>query len=312
MHHWHWLIVIYLFLGGLGAGTYLTSFAAEKGWLGNNSHLKRAGYYLAAPIVAFGTILLVFDLGQGLHKPWLLIRLLFNLGSVMTWGVYILSAFIIVGLIKGYLVFKNKTAPGALTWAGAVLALATCAYTGLLVAVVEAVPFWNTMLMPFLFVASALSTGLSLTALIAHFIENEGHSSIREGQAHLGIIAVELVIVAMFFGIMVSGAKGSAGVESAYLALFGPYAPVFWGYFIVLGLLLPLVVFGREYLKNKQFARTVTTEPSSIRIETAATAQGHQASFLNLATDVSVLVGGLALRALIIFVALPVWDGRIL
>jgi len=31
MGHWGWLIAIYLFLGGLGAGAYLTSFAAEKG-----------------------------------------------------------------------------------------------------------------------------------------------------------------------------------------------------------------------------------------------------------------------------------------
>jgi len=81
MHHWHWLIVIYLFLGGLGAGAYLTSFAAEKGWLGSNSHLKRVGYLIAAPIVAIGTILLVFDLGQGLHKPY-------DLGCVYTFRLH--------------------------------------------------------------------------------------------------------------------------------------------------------------------------------------------------------------------------------
>lgn len=65
---WRWLIVIYLFLGGLGAGAYLTSFAAGKGWIGNSPALQRAGYFIATPIVALGTILLVFDLGQGLKK----------------------------------------------------------------------------------------------------------------------------------------------------------------------------------------------------------------------------------------------------
>ncbi|MBC2724152.1 MAG: polysulfide reductase NrfD, partial [Desulfosporosinus sp.] len=39
MGHWGWLIAIYLFLGGLGAGAYLTSFAAEKGLLGKTTNL---------------------------------------------------------------------------------------------------------------------------------------------------------------------------------------------------------------------------------------------------------------------------------
>jgi formate-dependent nitrite reductase membrane component NrfD len=57
---------------------------------------------------------------------------------------------------------ENISVPEGLTWAGAVLALATGTYTGLLLAVIKAVPFWSTGIMPLLFVVSALSTGLSL------------------------------------------------------------------------------------------------------------------------------------------------------
>ncbi|KUO62673.1 MAG: oxidoreductase [Gracilibacter sp. BRH_c7a] len=312
MHHWNWLIVIYLFLGGLGAGAYLASFAAEKRWLGRNSHLARIGYYLAAPIVAFGTLLLVFDLGQGLHKPWLLIRLIFNFGSVMTWGVYILAAFIVVGLLKAFFVFKKKQAPQVITLAGAVLALATGAYTGLLIAVIEAVPFWNTLVMPILFVVSALSTGLSLTTLVAHFMEKEGSANPLEGKVHLALVAAELLIVAIFFGMMALGFKGPVGAKSASLVMFGSYAIVFWGYFIALGLLLPLVVFGREYLLAKQSAPKVATEGASTGKETAIAAEAEHSSYLVLATDLSILIGGFALRALIIFTALPIWDGKLL
>mgnify|MGYP000855442543 CR=1 FL=1 len=312
MHHWHWLIVIYLFLGGLGAGAYLTSFAAEKGWLGKNSRLNRVGYYIAAPVVAFGTALLVLDLGQGLYKPWLLFRLLFNLGSVMTWGVYILSLFIIIGLIKGFLVWKNKTAPNWLTWAGAVFALATGAYTGLLIAVVKAVPFWNTFLMPVLFVVSALSTGLSVTALGAHFVEKNGNANATEGKVHLGLVIVEIVVVAIFFGMMAAGAKGPVGAASASLVMAGKYALVFWGYFIALGLLLPLVVFGLEYQRAKQAGHQVVTEPAASGSEVAVAAESGHHSYLVLVTDLAVLVGGFALRALVIFAALPIWDGKLL
>ena len=137
--HWNWLVVTYLFLGGLGAGAYLTSFAAELGWLGNNSGLKRMGYYIAGPIVGLGTLLLVFDLGQGFYKPWLLVRLVTNFSSVMTWGTIVLAVFILVGLLKGYLTYKNEAVPGAVTWAGAILAVATGGYTGFLISVIEAI-----------------------------------------------------------------------------------------------------------------------------------------------------------------------------
>lgn len=307
--HWHWLIVIYLFLGGLGAGAYLTSFAAEKGWLGKNSSLSRVGYFIAAPVVAFGTILLVFDLGQGLTKPWLLIRLLANFSSVMTWGVYILSGFIMVGLLKGYFAFRKKSAPNILSWAGAILALATGAYTGLLLSVIEAVPFWNSGLMPILFVTSALSTGLSVTALFAPWIEKGNFQEGREGEAHIYLIGAELIIVAIFFGMMTSGLYGPVGKESAELVVSGVYSLVFWGYFIGLGLLFPLMVFTRQYLRSKQSVKQLVKEPAITERESAATLQKGHHSYLTIVTDISVIIGGFALRALIILAALPIWDG---
>jgi len=283
MPHWDWLIVVYLFLGGLGSGAYLTSFAAEQGRLGKNSRLKKTGYYLAAPIVAIGALLLVFDLGQGFYESWRLVRLLLNIRSVMTWGTYILCAFIIVGLIKGFLAFKNKPAPSLLTRTGAVLALATGAYTGLLLTVIKAVPFWNTYIMPALFVVSALSTGLSITVIAARFVEKECRSNAKERQTHMILIGIELIIASIFFGLMLFGLNGAVGTESASLVMFGHYAIVFWGCFIGLGLLFPLVMFS----------------------------SGHRFNRLMLAADLGVLAGGFALRSLVILGALPVWDGTI-
>ena len=282
MYQWDMVIVVYLFLGGLGAGAYLTSFAAETGRLGENSRLKRTGYCLAAPVAAIGALLLVLDLGQGSTKPWLLVRLLLNPNSVMTWGTCILSLFIFVGLIKGFFAFRNKSAPNFLTWAGAILALATGAYTGLLLTVIKAVPFWNTYFMPVLFVVSALSTGLSITAITAHFAEKESGNA-KEERAQLTLVVIELVITAIFFGLMLFGLNGAVGVESASLIIFGNYAIFFWLCFIGMGLLLPLVAF----------------------------ISGIRSGCLMLTADLGVLIGGFTLRALVILAALPVWDGTI-
>jgi len=307
--HWHWMIIIYLFLGGLGAGAYLTSFAAEKGWLGKNSSLSRTGYFIAAPIVAIGTVLLVFDLGQGLTKPWLLIGLLTNLSSVMTWGVYILSAFIIVGLIKGYFTLINKSVPNILTLAGAVLALATGTYTGLLVAVIKAVPFWYTGIMPILFVVSALSTGLSLTSLLSPIVEKKSYCEGREGRAHILLICVELIIVGAFVGVMFLGVNEPVGQESVALLTSGVYALVFWGYFIGLGLILPLVAFTYRYRHSKLSIIKTVNESTSSTSELAVTVEKGHLSYLTIVSDILVIIGGFALRALVILAAIPVWDG---
>lgn len=270
----------------------------------------RIGYYISAPIVAIGTVLLVFDLGQGLTKPWLLIGLLKNPTSVMTWGVYILALFILVGLIKAYFVLKNKTAPNILTLAGAVLALATGTYTGLLLTVIEAVPFWATYIMPVLFVISALSTGLSLTVLLALFVEKEKYNEGREGLAHIWLIGVELVLVAAFIGMMYFGVNGPVGKESAKLVISGVYSLVFWGYFIGLGLLIPLLAFIYQHRKSKQTAIHPAVEKLSVASsEVAATAQKKHHSFLTIVSDIFVIVGGFALRAIVVLSAIPVWDG---
>ncbi len=307
--HWHWLIVIYLFLGGLGSGAYLTSFAAEKGWLGNNTSLARAGYYISGPLVAIGTALLVLDLGQGFRQPWLLIRLILNVQSVMTWGVYILSAFIIVGVIKGYAVFKGIKVPAAFTWAGTVLALATGTYSGLLLSVVDAVPFWNSPIMPFLFVVSGFSTGLSATCLLAPLVEKGSINEGRAGQVHLGVVGLELIIAAIFFGSMLMGLNGPVGAESAKMVIMGRYAIVFWGYFIGLGLIIPLIVYLLQFLKARQASKLHLAKIDSSDAEQAAALENGNHSYLNKFTDAAVLVAGLSLRALILFSAIPLWNG---
>ncbi|HBV87843.1 NrfD/PsrC family molybdoenzyme membrane anchor subunit [Desulfosporosinus sp.] len=310
MGHWGWLIAIYLFLGGLGAGAYLTSFAAEKGLLGKTTNLNRAGYYVSGPLVAFGAFLLIFDLGQGLKKPWLIINMFLNFSSVMTWGIYILSAFIFVAFIKGYFVWKKKQAPGVLSYVGALLALSTAAYTGMLLAVVEGVPFWNSYIMPVVFVVSALSTGLSLTSLLAHFFEKHQAHEARVTQVHLGLVGTEILALVAFFALIYSGSQGAVAKVSANLLLTESLAIPFWLLLIVIGLVGPLVYYlqlSRGYKKST----LLSEEPGMHGEAKQATRSSAKSGKLSLLFDGAVMVGGLTLRCLIVFAALPVWNGQI-
>lgn len=307
--HWGWLIGIYLFLGGLGAGAYLTSFAAEKGVLGDAASLKKVGYYIASPVVAFGALLLVFDLGQGLRKPWLILGMFLNLRSVMTWGIYILSAFILVGLIRAYYAWKNKKSPQALTWLGAILALATGSYTGMLLAVVEAVPFWNTILTPVLFVLSALSTGLSATSLLAHFMEKGELKEGRLCQAHLVLVLAEIIVLGLFIQRAASGVRGMAAQESAAKLISGSLAVPFWVILVALGLVGPFFLYAVNARKQRPRLQIQTNPPTLAEQEQAAAKLHHVGAAPAIcACDAAVMLGSLSLRCLFVFAAVPIWN----
>ena len=79
--HWGWLIAIYLFLGGMGAGSFLTAALVEL-----SGHRYRHEYCptsligagVSGPLLAVGTVLLIFDLGAGLNEPWRIIWMFTN------------------------------------------------------------------------------------------------------------------------------------------------------------------------------------------------------------------------------------------
>ena len=61
-HEWNWYIAAYLFLAGVGAGSYgagvLASFAGTD-W----ENVARTGIALGFPLLAAGTVFLILDLG---------------------------------------------------------------------------------------------------------------------------------------------------------------------------------------------------------------------------------------------------------
>lgn len=298
MGDWGWLIAIYLFLGGLGAASFLASFLAEKGWLGKSERLARMGYIVSGPIVGIGTLLLVFDLGQGLHKPWLLVGLLRNYtSSVMTLGVYALSVFIIIGLIRGFLALVKKPAPAALSWVGAILSVCVMAYTGILLAVLQNIPLWNTALLPCLFTVSAISTGVSLTAILSHFFDKGQADERFLSILHGALVVIEMAIFAAF---IIVAKQGTVSGQSADMILTGKNAVAFWVAFVAVGLVLPLIAYIWGTFKFKTPATTGAQE---------AAAGAESGTAVILLSDLLILVGGFTLRYLMIFSALPVWNG---
>lgn len=125
---WDVFIATYLFLAGLGAGAFTLGVLA--GWSKNPAlGMQKVGVILGPVAVAAGTLLLVFDAHAGLMNPSRFFLLISNMNSVMTWGVIVLSLFIVVTAADAVILFVKNSTIKALDAAGVVLAFCVAVYT---------------------------------------------------------------------------------------------------------------------------------------------------------------------------------------
>lgn len=307
---WGWLPIIYLFLGGLGAGAFL--IAAIMEWTGEQYKrefcpIALVGSTISGPALLLGVLLLVFELGAGLREPWRIPYLLTNFRSVMTWGVWILSIFLPLCFLYGFLelmevyprfwsgLFVRRLPPlGRLplrrikhwvTGIGALFAVGTAVYTGLLLATVgPAIPFWSVPIapglaipmLPFLFLVSAVSTGMGLTIDLAATLSMRSVEQQLENlpAIHLVLIGVESMLIGAM--LLVALSLGGQAAQSARYVLIGPLSVVFWLGVVVPGLLYPLVVHAY------------------------AIGAGYHSVISGMGSGIGILVGGLFLRYIIV------------
>lgn len=285
---WGWLIVVYLFLAGSGSGAFLAAVYCDLLAPDWSKSLARAGSLVSGPLVTIGTVCLVLDLEAGLWEPWRQIYLAKNLSSMIAWGVIILSGFIPVALLYAAalneITFVGKIAKKyirIIEYVGSALAIATATYTGVLIAVVNGVPFWNTPVMPVLFLASAISTGLAAAMIVAAIIDASTIKTLSNfALGHVIFLAVEALVLMLL--VFMSLTRSTEAAISANMLISGVLSPYFWVLVVLLGILIPFILSIVEYYEY-----------------------GEMPKSLVIGSDLLVLMGGMSLRALIIFSASP-------
>ncbi len=167
---WGWKIAVYLYLAGMGAGSFIAGIVIH--WFFNPSKVIQVWSFsidIAKPALFWGPILvaiaapfLILDLGV---KRRFLYACLNPRTSWVARGFLILSIFIMIG--SGLLILSTFPSIDKRTifWRfleilGLLSALATAAYTGILLKSTRNVSVWNTPLLEALFLSSALTTGL--------------------------------------------------------------------------------------------------------------------------------------------------------
>ena len=254
---WHWPIALYLFLGGLAAG--ILFFAALFYILGKDNEypgaVKKAS--IIPPIaLSVGLLALVYDLTHPLYT-WQLYTS-FRIESPMSWGAWVLlittplsflwlfsyyreaytgvearlklfERFKFLDSFESFLVKNRKKIAYALI----PLSLFLGVYTGILLSAFNARPLWNNAILGPLFLVSGLSTGAAAIIILSKSVK-EKHLF---GKIDLGLIIIELaLIVHMIMGYY---AGSQVQLEAMDLLVGGEFTLMFFGFVVLLGLLVP-------------------------------------------------------------------------
>jgi formate-dependent nitrite reductase membrane component NrfD len=230
-----WLIVVDTFLAGAGGGAFLAAFILDI--LGKYEPIARIGSLLGPLLSMTGAIFLMADLGSKRRSY----RLLSNRSSWISKGSLITVAFILLGLvysvpslwIADWTTWRLGRGIGVIA---AVFSILTALYPGFLFSVIKAIPFWNTSVLPILFLFSSWCTGLAATVISAQFLPTGlGVAGFHE----FGVVMIVLGVICLIIsgGYLEVARHGSASSRASVQLL---RRPLFIYGIIVLGLASPI------------------------------------------------------------------------
>lgn len=232
---WGWLLALDLFFAGMGAALFLffLMFSLPP-WVA----------LLALGFVVLGAIILFLELGHPL-RAWRALARPFS--SWISRGVILVAVFLIFGALcsasafdsLAWLAPESEAAKRIIAALAAISALFVILYPGFVLAASPSIPFWNSPLLPVLFLTHSLMVASGLLLLLASLGLASGH---LQGLRFLGEV---LIIVNLALGIIyltVSRSSGLAQRESVRRLKKGFLGLLFQGGVMLAGMVIPLLM----------------------------------------------------------------------
>jgi formate-dependent nitrite reductase membrane component NrfD len=285
--HWEWYILLYFFFAGISGGAFVIGTMLRLWGNPADAAASRLAFIISFPLLLICPILLTLDLGQPVRFWHMLVDVgsgtpAFKAYSPMSLGVWGLTLFGLFSFVMflaavgegGYLRWRILAGAGRVMRSvvgkvfmviGAILGFFVAAYTGVLLAVSNQ-PVWSdTWTLGGLFLASGLSGAAASILLLSRGRRDAAVSDGKLMEADRYFIILELVLIVLF--LITLGGLVSKVLGGGWIILW---------LVVLIGTLVPLVVEWRPTMLRQV--------PPAI-------------------VPVLVLVGVLALRAVIIFSA---------
>ena len=241
------LIAVYFYLTGLSAGSFVLSTMAFVFGMEKFKPIGKIGVILATLFLVMAPMALLVHVGQP-FKVWHLFAHL-NPTSPITWGSFLLTLYPINCVIYGYFMFKgNMRLTRLFGTIGIPLAIFVHGYTGFILALGKARALWNTALMPFLFLVSAMVSGIALMILISmvkdKFFSKEKTVN-QELVFGLGKMLAAMILIDLFLvlsDVLVLLVSHADAQEAAHLILTGKFSVYFIWIENVMGKIIPAMI----------------------------------------------------------------------
>ncbi len=255
---WEWPIAVYLYLAGLGAGSFAVGTLTK--WILNPSLESQSILSWGPLLVAAGAPFLILDLGRKMRflnaslnpmsswaaRGFLILSILMLSGIAVFAASFLPWVMPMIGLQAPAWLDSNLPIFRGLEILAVVFSFGTAAYTGVFLKSTRYISLWNTWFLPLLFVISALSTGsMGIIVALLGFGEIGGaeaaittaHTVMRVEQV---LVIVEAIVLALFM--LQRNRSGSAATLSVKMLALGRLRPIFWGGIVVLGMLFPVIL----------------------------------------------------------------------
>ncbi|MGB2844171.1 MAG: NrfD/PsrC family molybdoenzyme membrane anchor subunit [Candidatus Aminicenantaceae bacterium] len=259
-------IAIYFYLTGLSAGSFILSTLAYSFGMDQYKSIGKVGVVLATVLLVIAPFFLLIHIGMP-HRAWHLFVYL-NMASPITWGSFLLVLYPINCIIYGYFMFKGHIKLTRIFGLiGIPLAISVHGYTGFILAFGKARALWNTAIMPILFLASAIVSGIALMILVCiikdRFFSKEKKIN-QELILNLGKLLAWMIVFDLFLvgsDLIVLAISHSDAQAAAHLILSGKFSILFLLVENLLGKILPFIL-----LAVPKFRRLTTVIIASILV----------------------------------------------
>jgi polysulfide reductase chain C len=260
---WGIPVVIYLFLAGLGAGSFCLGMIASRrkgpGW----ESCSCMAFRISPLAIGIGLLMLIFDLRYKV-RFWRTLTVL-NLQSPMSVGVWLLSAFFLISMLSamfwlpasarkripwigGWPVWDRPQWRHRLGLAGMPFALGISVYTGVLLSV-TIVPLWRNWSLPLFFFISALSLGIEGGAVLGMMSLRKANPEAMEEPLRFlrrsyRILLPLYLFSAILFVILLAVSSTSWGEVFHFITGWSGF--IWWVGVIGIGIVLPLILVMRK------------------------------------------------------------------
>ncbi|MBI4552829.1 MAG: polysulfide reductase NrfD [Candidatus Latescibacteria bacterium] len=287
---WGLWVAAYIYFIGLSAGSFLISSLVYVFNVKRFEQIGRLAVFTAVVTLLLALFSIWADLGH-MFRAWH-VMVYPNFKSPMAWMIWLYSAYFLLLVVELWFLLRRDLVAGAdapgikgivyrllslgtrdiseatvardrrvvrvLATIGVPVAIMFHGGVGALFGVVAARPLWHSGMYPILFLLSALVSGGALLTVIAAIFQDGWHEN-RDTVLALGRMVLGLLLLDVLFQVseMLVGFYGEipAHIESLKLVIKGPFWWVFWGWQVVIGTLIPVLLLA---LPTRRDPRWVT------------------------------------------------------